>query len=99
MYPKFVSQFVSPFAASKLLKSPLLSPHRTLRFRYDEIVQAVDARDLHAELGGGKDFSTWMKDQIKRAMLVDGVDYEVFTEKGGRSTASYLLSLDAAKNI
>ena len=69
----------------------------------DETVPSVDARELHGQLEVGKDFSTWIKDQIKRAMLVDEVDY-LLTEKGenpkgGRPGVSYQLSLDAAKNI
>lgn len=49
-----------------------------------------------------KDFSSWIKEQIVKAMLVDGVDYVVIPEKGknpkgGRPTVDYLISLDAAK--
>lgn len=35
-----------------------------------ETVQTVSARDLHAFLNIGKDFSTWVKEQITRARLV-----------------------------
>lgn len=49
-----------------------------------------------------KDFSSWIKEQIVKAMLVDGVDYVVFPKKGenlkgGRPAIDYLISLDAAK--
>lgn len=70
----------------------------------DETVNAVNARELHAELGVGKVFAAWIKEQIVRAMLVDGVDYEVISESGknptgGRPTIDYLISLDASKNL
>lgn len=38
---------------------------------------SVNARDLHASLGVEKDFSNWIKMQIRRAMLDEGDDYVV----------------------
>ena len=35
-----------------------------------ESVKTCNARSVHAELGVKKDFSDWIKVQIKRAMLV-----------------------------
>lgn len=65
---------------------------------------AVNARELHAFLGVGKDFSSWIKKQIERCVLIEYQDFEVFTQKGenlqgGRPTSEYALSLDAAKEI
>ena len=65
---------------------------------------AVNARELHAFLGVGKDFSSWIKKQIERCDLIEYQDFEVFTQKGenlqgGRPTSEYALSLDAAKEI
>ena len=70
----------------------------------DGVIQSIDARRLHQWLGIGKDFSTWIKDQIARAGLVEHEDYEVFTRIGenpfgGRPTKEYALSPDAAKEI
>lgn len=64
-------------------------------------VQTVNARDLHSFLGVAKDFSDWIKAQIKRARLVEGQDYVVFPLKGekGRPTLEYSLTIDAAKHI
>ena len=64
----------------------------------------VNARELHAFLGVGKDFSSWIKKQIERCDLIEYQDFEVFTQKGenlqgGRPTSEYALSLDAAKEI
>jgi anti-repressor protein len=69
----------------------------------DEI-QTANARDLHRELGVGKDFSTWIKAQIDRAALVENEDFVVFTQKGGnliggRPTVDYHLTFDSAKHI
>lgn len=66
--------------------------------------QAVNARDLHAFLEVGRDFSNWMKDQIERCDLTENQDYEVFAEKGenskgGRPSKEYALSISAAKEI
>lgn len=65
---------------------------------------AVNAREPHAFLGVGKDFSSWIKKQIERCDLIEYQDFEVFTQKGenlqgGRPTSEYALSLDAAKEI
>lgn len=66
--------------------------------------RAVNARELHAFLEVGKDFSSWIKKQIERCDLVEYQDFEVFTQKGenlqgGRPTSEYALSIDAAKEI
>jgi len=64
---------------------------------------AVNARDLHAFLEVGKDFSNWIKVQIERARLVEHRDFEVFAllgeNSGGRPRTEYALTLDAGKHI
>src|ERR1700722_1735989 len=35
----------------------------------------VNARDIHAELGVRKDFNYWMRSQIKKHGLTEGVDF------------------------
>lgn len=66
-------------------------------------VQTVNARELHGYLGVGKDFSNWIKAQIKRADLVEGVDYVVLALLGDpmnpKPAREYALTLDSAKNI
>ncbi len=75
----------------------------------DEARQGIDARQLHAALGVGRDFPTWMADQIGRFEFVGGRDFE--TAQGLRSpepgsakaraqeTVEYTLSVSAAKLI
>ncbi len=70
----------------------------------NEVVSTVNARDLHTELHIGKDFTNWIKAQLKRADLIEGMDFVVFAQKGekpnkGRPTTEYLLTLDSAKHI
>lgn len=66
--------------------------------------QAVNARHLYGWLGIHRDFSDWMKRQIKRCDLYENQDYEVFYQEvgnpqGGRPSTDYALSLNAAKEI
>lgn len=42
-------------------------------------VQLSNARDLHASLEVGKDFSTWIKDRIEKYGFTEGEDFIVFT--------------------
>ncbi|EGQ62379.1 anti-repressor protein, partial [Acidithiobacillus sp. GGI-221] len=63
-----------------------------------------DARDLHAFLGVGKDFSTWIKDRIDLHGFVEGQDFMVFPNfgenpQGGRPAKEYHLTVEAAKHI
>lgn len=65
-------------------------------------INAVDARELHAFLGVGRDFATWIKDRIDAYGFTNGRDFEVFTETGenaGRPRNVYALSLDMAKEL
>ena len=70
-----------------------------------ETVQTVNARDLHAFLEVGKDFSTWIKDRISQYGFVEGQDFiEVFPKagensSGGRPAREYHISLDMAKEL
>lgn len=71
-----------------------------------EAVQTVNARDLHAFLEVGKDFSTWIKVQIERARLVEGRDFAIETThpKGGAVgnrglTKEYHLTIESGKHV
>lgn len=43
----------------------------------------VNARDLHRELEVGRDFTTWVKERIKKYDFVNSVDYLYFWSKDG----------------
>lgn len=61
----------------------------------------VSARDLHAYMQVGRDFSTWIKDRLAEMGAVLGQDYSPFPGKstGGRPSVEYALSLDTAKHL
>lgn len=72
----------------------------------EEVVQTVNARELHEFLEVGKDFSTWIKVQIERARLVENRDYVTVTSppKGGAAgnrgvRIEYHLTISSAKHI
>jgi phage anti-repressor protein len=64
-------------------------------------VQTANARDLHAFLGVGKDFSSWVKAQIARAHLVEGSHFVSSPSRGssGQHTIEYQLTLEAGKQV
>ena len=67
-------------------------------------VQTINARDLHAFLEVGKDFSNWIKDRIASYDFAENRDFVVFAETGGkpfggRPAKEYALSLDMAKEL
>lgn len=67
-----------------------------------ETIPTVNARNLHAFLEIGKDFSTWIKDRIESFGFVENRDFIVFPEigeKGGRPALVYHLALDMAKEL
>ena len=69
-------------------------------------VETVSARELHAFLEVGKDFSTWIKNRLETLGSIENEDYLViqevfpnFGEKGGRPKIEYYLTLDVAKHL
>lgn len=65
-------------------------------------IQTVNAREVHSNLEVGKDFSNWVKAQIKRARLVENRDFVTVAQKGvgGKfDSIDYHLTLDAAKHF
>lgn len=70
----------------------------------NEEINSVDARDLHSRLGVKKDFSNWIKGNIKKLNLVENVDFCKVAQKGelsatGQVSIEYFLSLDVGKHI
>lgn len=64
----------------------------------------VNARDLHKELFIGRDYSTWIKERIKKYDFQKDVDYEVFTKSGensdgGRPSLEYNITMEMAKEL
>jgi len=73
----------------------------------DENSSTVNARDLHNQLGVGKDFSTWIKEKIENYGFEDKIDYSIETPKtgnqkgkgGDRRSIEYSLTLSTAKEL
>lgn len=93
--PKFNQQ-----AKTSLAKwLPLTSQHIE-----GKSVQTINARELHAFLKVGRDFSNWIKDRIAEYGFADGVDYVVFAKygenpQGGRPQKEYAICLDMGKEL
>uniref|UniRef100_I2PWM3 Phage anti-repressor protein n=1 Tax=Desulfovibrio sp. U5L TaxID=596152 RepID=I2PWM3_9BACT len=68
-------------------------------------IQTINARDLHAFLEVGRDFSTWIKERIAEYGFLEGQDYVVFRRSpkpgsGNRGAGlDYFLTLDTAKEL
>lgn len=70
----------------------------------DTEVQTINARELHAFLEVGKDFSTWMNDRIQQYGFLENQDFVIFPNTGeksgrGRPTKEYAITLDMAKEL
>lgn len=68
--------------------------------------QTVNARELHAFLEVGKDFSTWIKDRIHKYGFEENIDFvkidspKLGNQKGGdRRSIEYHISLSMAKEL
>ncbi len=68
-----------------------------------ETIQTVNARELHAYLEVGRDFSNWIKDRISQYDFSENEDYVLtFTKIGERRNVKvndYHISLDMAKEL
>lgn len=76
----------------------------TQRDMMGELAQTFNGRALHADLGVGKDYTSWAKDQIKRARLVEDRDFLKLTQKGelsatGQTRHEYHFTIEAGKHI
>lgn len=67
--------------------------------------QFCNARDLHAALQVGRDFSTWLAGRLEEYGFVEGEDFSPVLgktqkgSKGGRPAIDYHLTLDMAKEL
>jgi phage anti-repressor protein len=80
-----------------------LIPFATRQIGTDDI-PTVDARDLYEYLAIETEYALWIRRVLKRAKLLENVDYIVFFKndgnpKGGRPAHEHHLSFDAAKHI
>ncbi|WP_142417230.1 antA/AntB antirepressor family protein [Bartonella massiliensis] len=88
------------------MKKLIAIQHNTIK---NETVQTVNARDLHAFLEIGKDFSTWIKDRINQYEFEEGNDFiktqDLRSPKLGSTKSraviaiNYHLTLEMAKEL
>lgn len=76
-----------------------LNPHNS-----GDLINAVNARDIHAYLCVGRDFSNWIKQRIKKYDFVEGIDFVVVAKTGdgvnsGFQPIEYHLSPDMTKQL
>ncbi|WP_410472066.1 antA/AntB antirepressor family protein [Faucicola mancuniensis] len=69
-----------------------------------QLIQAVNARELHGFLEVGRDFSNWIKDRIVKYEFTENVDYVRVAKNGvginqGFQPIDYYISLDMAKEL
>lgn len=77
------------------------------------VIGVADARQLHAGLGVGRDFTTWVEGRISKYGFREGIDFERVAAKetcspelgskkvahGGHNAVTYRLTLDMAKEL
>lgn len=69
-----------------------------------EIINAVNARELHSWLESKQDFSTWIKKRIKQCQFIENIDFVLLHQKveqvsGAKHRIDYLISYDMAKHL
>jgi len=62
-------------------------------------VNSVDMREIHKMLMIKKDYTDWMKSQIKRGFFEENIDYVLLPQKGEKNKALYIGTLDTAKAV
>lgn len=70
----------------------------------EEVKQTINARELHAFLEVGKDFSNWIKDRIGQYNFTENQDFVcspvlASEGRGGHNRIDYHLTLDMAKEL
>jgi len=75
----------------------------------DDSINSVSARELHKRLEVKRDFSTWIKDRIKKYGFIDNEDCIIIAPQkrgagnhglfNGSDKIEYILSLDMAKEL
>ena len=69
-----------------------------------DLIETVNARELHQFLEVGKVFASWIKDRIEQYNFIENIDYGVFPNfgnnlSGGRPSKEYAISIDMAKEL
>lgn len=67
----------------------------------NQVIDAVNARELHAYLKNGDHFATWIAERNNQYGFVEGQDYVTYSAvaEKGRPRLEYAISLDMAKEL
>jgi phage anti-repressor protein len=70
----------------------------------EALLPAVNARELHAFLQVGKDFSNWLKDRVAQYKFIENKDFvcspiSASKVQGGHNRKDYMVSLSMAKEL
>ena len=68
----------------------------------NEMVQTVNARELHAFLESKQEFTNWIKNRIEKYGFIKDSDFLIILSKtpnGGRPSQEYYITLDMAKEL
>lgn len=79
---------------------PLITLHQSTINQ--EMVQTVNARELHAFLESKQEFANWIKNRIEKYGFTENVDFLINLSKtpsGGRPSIEYHITLDMAKQL
>jgi len=71
---------------------------------HSDLIQAVNARELHQYMEISRDFSTWINGRIDQFNFTQGEDFMVDSipqngGKGGRPSVEYFITIDMAKEL
>ena len=72
---KFTEEELKQYGLSDEEITTILEYQALLPVLQDDNCSSIDARTLHIQLKVGRDFSTWIKQQIDENSLIKGVDY------------------------
>jgi phage anti-repressor protein len=66
-----------------------------------EVIQTVNARELHGFLGSNKQFSNWITERIKKYGFTENVDFVIANLKSlaNQTLKEYHVSIDMAKEL
>jgi phage anti-repressor protein len=64
-----------------------------------ELVKTVNARELHAGLGVGNHFRTWIKRRIEKYDFIQDVDFITVKTDAQNGAVEYFITLDMAKEL
>lgn len=67
----------------------------------EDLIDTVNARELHEFLESRQEFATWIKNRIEQYGFIDGQDFLTSLSKssGGRPSTEYHISIDMAKEL